>query len=385
MKIPFYYNVRNLKIRSSATLLTSAGIAVTVGIVMAVAGLMSGLSHAFVRNGDDLNVLLLRKGLNTEYASNVTKESFQVVKTLPQVAQSVEGQPLASLEVVSGIVLARRDGSGDTNVTLRGIDAAGIQLRPRTKIIEGRWFAQGQREMVAGKALTTRFDVSVGSKIVFGRGEWTVVGIFANNGAVQESELWADTSQISGDSPRPHFSSILVRAKDETALSQLLQTAGNDPRLGLVGFREPDYYRRQTSAGDNVKFVGFFVAIIMAIGSCFAAANAMYSSVAYRIHEVALLRILGFSRRQILGSFVLESALMAFLGGIVGILVLLPFHGLTTGTFNPLTFSEMIFRLEITPVVVAIALGTALVMGILGGIMPAWFAARQDVVATLRQ
>jgi len=385
MKIPIYYNVRNLKIRKGATVLTSAGIAITVGIVVAVAGLLSGLNRAFEANGESLNVLLLRKGLSTEYASNITKEAFQVVKTRPEIASSIDGQPLASLEVVTGIVLPRRDGSGDTNVTVRGINAPGIELRSKTRIIEGRWFNAGQREMVAGQALRSRFDVNLGTKVVFGRGEWTIVGIFADKGAVQESELWADTAQITGDSPRPHFSSILLRAKDEAAVSQLIQGIANDPRLGLTAFREPDYYQQQTSAGASVKFVGFFVAFIMAIGSCFAAANAMYSAVAYRSNEVALLRVLGFSRHQILGSFILESALIALLGGVAGILLLLPFHGFTTGLFNPFTFSEMIFKLEITPLVVSLALATAVLMGILGGIMPAWFAARQEVVATVRK
>jgi putative ABC transport system permease protein len=385
VKIPSYYNFRNLKVRATATALTAGGIAITVGVVVAVAGLLAGLNRAFAFNGDSFNILLLRKGLDTEYASSVSKESFQVVKTLPGLALSEDEQPMASLEVVTGIVLSRRDGSGDTNVTLRGIDVHGIQLRPKVKIIEGRWFNAGQREMVAGQSLKTRFDVTVGSKVFFGRGEWTVVGIFANNGAAQESELWSDANQVAGESPRPHFSSMLIRAKNTAAVSDLLQAVASDQRLGLAAFREPDYYRRQTLAGDSMKFVGLFIAVIMAAGSCFAAANAMYASVAYRTHEIAVLRVVGFSRTQILGSFLLESTIMAFLGGILGVLLLLPFHGVTTGTMNAFTFSEMIFRLEITPWVVAIALGAAVLMGIVGGMMPAWSASRQDIVVALRQ
>ncbi len=385
VKIPTYYNIRNLKVRAGATFLTAGGIAITVGVVVAVAGLLAGLNRAFATNGDPLNVLLLRKGLDTEYASSVSKESFQTVKTLSGLALSEDGQPMASLETVAGIVLSRRDGSGDTNVTLRGMDTHGIQLRPKVKMIEGRWFNAGQREMVAGQSLKTRFDVSVGSKVFYGRGEWTVVGIFANRGAAQESELWADVNQVAGESPRPHFSSILIRAKSPAAVSDILQAVATDQRLGLATFREPDYYRRQTLAGDSMKFIGLFIAVIMAAGSCFAAANSMYASVAYRVHEIALLRVVGFSRAQILGSFLLESAVMAFLGGVLGVLLLLPFHGFTTGTMNAFTFSEMIFKLEITPLVVAISLGAAVFMGIVGGIMPAWSASRQDIVVTLRQ
>jgi putative ABC transport system permease protein len=385
VKIPSYYNFRNLRVRASATVLTAGGIAITVGIVIVVAGLVAGLNRAFASNGDPRNLLLLRKGLDTEYASSVTRESFQIVKNLPGIALADDKQPLASLEVVTGIVLSRRDRSGDTNVTLRGLAPQGIQLRPDAKMMEGRWFNAGQREMVAGQSLRTRFDVSVGSKVFFGRGEWTVVGIFANNGTVQESELWADVNQVAGESPRPHFSSILVRTVNPSTVSDILRTTENDQRLGLAVFREPDYYRRQMLVGDSMKFVGVFIALIMGVGSCFAAANAMYASVAYRAHEIALLRVVGFSRTQILSSFLLESTAMAFLGGILGVLLLLPFHGFTTGTMNAFTFSEMIFRLEITPLVVAIGLGAAVLMGIVGGIVPAWSASRQDIVVTLRQ
>lgn len=385
MKIPFYYNLRNIKVRMNATILTAVGIAVTVGIIGAVAGLVAGLNRAFVTNGDPRNVLVLRKGLNTEFASSVSKDSFQTIKNLPQVALSSDGQPLASLEVVTGIVLTRRNGSGDTNVTVRGMDAAGVQLRPKAKIVDGRWFSPGQREMVAGQSLKSRFDVNIGSKLFFGRSEWTVVGIFTTGGTAQESELWADAAQITGESPRPHFSSMLIRAKDDDSVSAVLSTVANDPRLGLAGFRERDYYAQQTEAGDTVKFVGFFIAILMAVGSCFAAANAMYASVAYRAHEIAVLRVVGFSRRQVLSSFIAESVLMAFLGGLLGVLMLAPLHGLMTGTLNSFTFSEMIFRLEITPAVVAIALGAAAIMGVIGGVMPAWSAARQNVIVALRQ
>jgi putative ABC transport system permease protein len=385
VKIPSYYNLRHMKVRAGATLLTAGCIALTVGVIIVVAGLLAGLNRAFVTNGDPQNILLLRKGLDTEYASSVSKDAYQVVKNLPGIALSPDQQPMASLEVVTGIVLTRRDGTGDTNVTLRGVDAHGIELRPKARILEGRWFSAGQREVVAGKTLTSRFNIDVGSKVFFGRGEWTVVGIFSNNGTAQESELWADSNQVAGDSPRPHFSSILLKAGSVAGVGDLLRAIGSDQRLAVRAFREPDYYRGQMIAGDSIKFGGIFIIVIMAIGSCFAAANAMYASVAYRLHEIGLLRVVGFSRRQILGSFLLESVFLALLGGILGVLLALPFHGFMTGTMNTQTFSEMIFRLEITPLVVAMAVGSAVVMGIIGGLLPAWSASRQEVVLALRQ
>ncbi len=384
MNIPFYYNLRNLKVRAGATALTAAGIAVTVWVAVIVAGMVAGLNRAFATNGDPLNILILRKGLDTEYASSVSKQSFQTVKTLDGIGQSSDGQPLASLEVVTGIVLSRRDGSGDTNVTLRGVDAPGIQLRRHMRIFEGRWFHDGQRELVAGRSLKKRFDVDVGSQIFFGRGEWTVVGIFDDNNAAQESELWADANQVASDSPRPHYSSMLIQARDESTAAALMRQIENDSRLDVAVFSEPEYYARQTAAGNSIKFVGLFIALIMAAGSCFAAANTMFASVAYRADEIAVLRVMGFSRSDILASFLLESAVVAFMGGVLGVLLMAPFDGFTTGTMNSFTFSEMVFRFELTPEVIAIALGAAVLMGMIGGIVPSWAAAREDIVVKLR-
>ena len=384
MKIPLFYNIRNLKTRIGATLLTTMGIAITVGVVVLLSGLLTGLRHAFVANGDPLNLLLLRRGLNTEYASSVTTQQFQTVKGFSGVMQTADQQPMASIEAVMGLVLPRRRGAGDANVTLRGVSAAGIALRPKIRIVEGRWFNAGQREVVAGKSAQRRFDVTVGTRIVIGRGEWTVVGVFDNGDTAQESELWADVNQVTADSPRPHFSSMLVRAQDEQALEQLIRRIENDPRLGLAVYREPMYYAQQTATANSLKFVGFFMAVIMGIGSCFAAANTMFASVAYRGPEIAILRILGFSRSQILGSFVAESILIALCGGILGVLAVLPLNGFTTGTLNSFTFSEMIFKMQITPAVILTAFVTAVLMGIVGGLLPALQASRQNIAATMR-
>jgi putative ABC transport system permease protein len=384
MKIPLFYNVRNLRTRIGATLLTTAGIAITVSVVVLLSGLLAGLRHAFVASGDPLNLLLLRKGLNTEYASSVTTQQFQAMKSLPGITQTADQQPMASIEAVMGVVLPRRHGAGDANITLRGVSAAGIALRPKIRIVEGRWFNAGQREVVAGKSARRRFDVSVGTRIVIGRGEWTVVGIFDNGDTAQESELWADVNQVTADSPRPHFSSMLVKAQDEQALKQLMQRIENDPRLGLAVYREQVYYAQQTATASSLKFVGLFMAIIMGIGSCFAAANTMFASVAYRGPEIAILRILGFSRSQILGSFVTESILIALAGGVLGVAAVLPLNGFTTGTLNSFTFSEMIFKMQITPAVILTAFATAVMMGILGGLLPALQASRQNIAVAMR-
>jgi putative ABC transport system permease protein len=217
-----------------------------------------------------------------------------------------------------------------------------------------------------------------------GSGDWTVVGVFDAAGTAHGSEIWGDINQISADLDRELFSSVLVRASDPAAAEALKNRMNDDQRLKLSGLLEPDYYATQTRSGAPIKFVGFVVAIIMAVGSCFAAMNTMYASVAYRAREIATLRIMGFSRPSILRSFLLESLLLSLLGALVGIVLMLPLNGMTTGTSNAVTFSEVVFSLRLTPEVLGTAVAFAVVMGLFGGMAPAWLAARQNIVAALR-
>jgi putative ABC transport system permease protein len=211
-----------------------------------------------------------------------------------------------------------------------------------------------------------------------------VVGIFDSGGSAQESEIWGDTNQLASDLDRSIYSSVLIRATDRAAAEALKNRVSDDQRLKLNGMLENDYYAQQTSSGNVIQFVGTVVAIIMAIGSCFAAMNTMYAAVAYRGREIATLRVMGFSRPSILTSFVLESLMLALLGAVAGIVLMLPFNGMTTGTSNPVTFSEAVFSLRMTPFVIGTAVIFAMVMGLFGGLAPAWHAARRNILSALR-
>jgi putative ABC transport system permease protein len=386
MAIPISYNIRNLRLRKGATVMTALGIALTVTIAIFIMALLAGLRDAFASSGEPTNVLVLRKGSNSELAAGgVEREAMQTLRDLPGIAKNGQGESLISGEDILVIVLPRKDGTGETNVTIRFLTPVGLEMRPKVKIVAGRWFTPGQREVVVSRSIHERFSqTNIGDSMFFGKGNWTVVGIFDSGGSAHESEIWADINQLASDLDRTQYSSVLMRATDVVNAYSLKNRVSDDQRLKLNGMLETEYYAQQTSTGGPIKVVGLFVACIMAIGSIFAAMNTMYAAVAYRAREIATLRVIGFSRPSILTSFVLESLLLALLGALVGIALMLPFNGMTTGTSNPVTFSEAVFRLRMTPLVISWAIIFAVVMGVCGGLAPAWHASRREILASLR-
>ena len=365
MAIPISYNIRNLKLRKGLTIMTALGIALTVTTAVFLMALLAGLKKAFMASGDPVNVLVMRKGSTAELSGGFDANLFPTLKTLPGIATDKEGQPIASGEWVVVVVLPRKDGTGEVNVSVRGLMPAGLTLRPGAKLVEGRWFTPGQREVVVGRSIHDRFSgANVGDSMDFAKGQWKVVGVFDSGGTAYDSEIWGDVNQIAADA--------------------LKHRVSDDQRLKLEGTLETEYYEKQTSSGGAIKFIGTFVAVIMAIGSSFAAMNTMYAAVAYRSREIATLRIIGFSRPSILTSFVIEALLLSLLGAIVGIALILPFNGMSTGIGNSLTFSETVFSLHLTWGVALAAVVFAMIMGLLGGFAPAWHAARQDILTSLR-
>lgn len=386
MAIPISYNIRNLKLRKGLTIMTALGIALTVTTALFIMALLAGLQRAFKTSGNPLNVMVVRKGSTSELTGPFPADNFGVLKTLPGIATNNAGEPLISGETVVVIVLPRADGSGEVNVSVRGMMQNGLALRSGVKLIQGRWFTPGQREVVVSNSIHKRFaHANVGDSMDFGKGTWQVVGIFDAGGTAYESEVWGDVNQMNSDFDRQGvFSSAYLRATDPVAALALKNRVGDDQRLKLDSSLETEYYERQTSNGAVIRFIGWLVAGIMAIGSSFAAMNTMYAAVAYRSREIATLRVIGFSRPSILTSFVLEAILLSILGAIVGIIIMLPFNGMTTGTSNQVTFSEVVFSLQLTPLVLGSAVLFAITMGLFGGIFPAWHASRREILAALR-
>ncbi len=386
MAIPISYNIRNLKLRKGLTIMTALGIALTVTTAVFLMALLAGLQKAFVSSGDPLNVLVMRKGSTAELSGGFDASLFPILKTLPGIATDAKGEPIASGEWVVVAVLPRKDRTGEVNGPVRGLLPAGLTLRPKAKLVAGRWFATGQREVVVGKSIHDRFSgTQVGDSLDFAKGQWKVVGVFDSGGTAYDSEIWGDLNQVAADFDRVGgLGSAYLRATDAVAADALKNRVSDDQRLKLEGHLETEYYEKQTSSGGPIKYIGFLVAFIMAVGSSFAAMNTMYAAVAYRSREIATLRVIGFSRPSILTSFVLEALLLSLLGAVVGIVLMLPFNGMSTGIGNNVTFSETVFSLQMTWSVVITAIGFALVMGLLGGFFPAWHAARQEILTALR-
>lgn len=394
MAIPISYNVRNLRLRKGLTIMTALGIALTVTTAIFLMALLAGLHRAFVNSGNPLNVLVLRKGSEAELSGGFDASLYPTLRTLPGIAKDSHGEPMTSGEWVVVIILPRKDGTGEVNVTVRGMMPDGLEMRqlpgpenhPGVKLVAGDWFHTGQREVVVSKSIRDRFThANIGDTMEFGKGSWKVVGVFDAGGSAYESEVWGDVNQMASDFDRQGgFSSAYLHATDPIAADALKNRVSDDQRLKLEGMLETDYYAKQTSSGAPIKVIGIVVAFIMAIGSIFAAMNTMYAAVAYRGREIATLRVIGFSRPSILTSFVLESLLLALLGAAAGILLMLPFNGMQTGTSNAVTFSEVVFALRITPQVAMYAIIFALIMGFVGGLAPAWHAARQNILNALR-
>jgi putative ABC transport system permease protein len=386
MAIPIAYNLRNLVVRKTTTLMTALGIALTVAVLLAMMALVSGLRATLSSSGDPLQIVVMRKGSESELVSNFTREQFQDLKFKQGIARARNGDPMASLELVTVINLASVDAPDGMNVSVRGLTPIGIEMRPELRILSGRWFQPGKREVVVGKSIAQRYPgAALGRRLTFGRGEWDVVGIMDAGQGAQNSEIFGDLNQISSDLQRVEvLSSALVRATDATAAAALLNSINDDQRLNMNAVSEKEYYALQTQSAAPIEFLGVFVSIIMAVGSSFAAMNTMYAAVARRAREIGTLRVLGFSRGSILFSFFVEAVLLAALGGLLGCLLVFPLNGVTTG-IGSTTFSELAFAFRVTPQIMVAGIVFATVLGAIGGVFPARMAARKEILAALRE
>jgi putative ABC transport system permease protein len=387
MAIPISYNLRNLIVRKTTTVLTVGGIGLTVAVLVAVLALVEGLRASFEASGRPLNVLVMRKGATAELMSVVMRSDFQAMKFKPGIAQNRNGEPMASLEMVT---ILNNLGSGKAsegmNINLRGLTPIGIEMRDQVHLMAGRYFEPGKREVVVGKNIAARYPKArLGQHVRFGRGQWEVVGIMDGGRSNASSEIYADLNQVSGDYNRTEYlSSALIRALDPVAVQALGNSLEGDPRFNISTQSEREYYASQMVSAAPVRFMGVLVCVIMAVGSSFAAMNTMYAAVARRSADIGMLRTLGFSRAGILTSFLLESLILSLLGGLAGCLLALPLNNFHTRMGSFVTFSEISFSLRMTPEVLAMGLGFGMLMGVLGGFFPARSASRKEILAALR-
>jgi putative ABC transport system permease protein len=385
MAIPLKYNVRNLVVRRTTTVMTAFSITLTVTVFIVLMALAQGLQSSLTTTGHPLNVIIMRDGSQSETVSFVKRDALQVIRYLHGIAKDEKGEPWVSPEVIVLINLPRRGQTQGSNVTIRGVSAEGPSLRPEFKMVEGRYFRPGLREVVVSKRISERFqNCALGDKLKFAKGYWTVVGLFEAGNSAYNSEIWTDANDLGQDFDREDYTDVLVRAADASAVAGIKDQVSNDRRLHLKPVTEHAYYASQTSTAAPIKAFGIFIAVLMAVGASFAAMNTMYAAVARRTREIGTLRAIGFSRGSILLSFVMESVCIATLGGLIGCLLALPINGVTTGTTNFVTFSELAFNFRVTPMLLLSGMIFAAVMGLLGGFFPAWRASHENIVIALR-
>jgi|SRR5579862_1296400 len=385
MRIPLTYNLRNLLVRRTATITTALGMALTVAVLLAALALVDGLHRVFRSSGNPLNVLVLRKGSSSELSSAMSEPTYRNMLFKSGIAQRT-ANPMVSLEMITAVTLPKPGTVNGQAVTLRGLLPIGVQLRA-LRLREGRWFQPGQREVVVGAAVARRCPAAqVGEWLAIGSSEWQVVGVMDAGTSAVNSEVFADLNQVSSYfNRRDQYSSVLLRATDAPSLGELMASLNDDPRLNVTAQTEKSYYEAQAASGAPLEHLGILVALIMSIGSGFAAMNTMYAAVARRSREIGTLRVLGFSQGSILLSFLIESELLASLGGLMACLVVLPLNYVTTAIGNFNTMTETAFRFHIGPAVIGIGIVFAWLMGGIGGLFPARSAAQKQILTSLRE
>ena len=384
--IPLKYNAGNLRSRGMSVAMTVFGIAVVIGVTIAMMALYNGVRTQLIASGSPDLLLVMEDGVDAELSSRVTEEQFDVIRALPGIAKDSQGTPLVAQQVVSIFKLTRKDTGKKSGITMRGVSGNIFALRPDVRIVEGRMFTPGVNEVIVSRRLHDRFaGMNVGGTFQLGPRAWNIVGVFDAGGTAFDSELWSDVTVLEQFRKRDFFSSLLIKPVDRNALDAIAQTVRNDPRLKLQAHSEREYYARQTQGLKSIRKLVAIVTFFMAGAAIFGTMNTMFSAIASRGRELATLRALGFRRREILLSILLESASLSLLGGIAGVLLALPVNLISTGTFNGMTMSEVAFSFRVDRVVAAIGIAIALGAGIVGGVLPAINAALMPITKALRE
>jgi ABC-type lipoprotein release transport system permease subunit len=388
VKIPLSYNARSLLQRPISTAFTALGIGLVVAVFIGMLALANGFRSALIRTGSSQNVLVLRRGADSELSSGMNRQSVSILASAAHVATGGDGRPMVSPEVYVVIPLPRKgyDTTGLANVVVRGVSPAVWSVRSNIEVTAGRRPESGKPEICVGEKMAGRFDhTGIGESLRFAGRDWTVVCRFTANGSAFESEIWGENEQVMPVFRGEAFQSVTFRLKDPGAFEEAKRALEADKRLTVDVHREADFYAQQSQLlGRILQILAIMITGIMALGAVFGAINTMYAAVAARSPEIAVLLTLGFHPRSVLASFLAESALIALAGGVIGALLALPINGMITSTTNWASFSEIAFSFRVTPGLLLAGLVFALVMGIVGGYFPARRAAKQPVVQALR-
>ena len=369
------------------TALTLLGVALVVFVFAAALMLSEGLRQTLVSTGVDDNAIVIRRSSQAEVQSTIAREQANIVKTQPEVALNSAGKPWATCDVVVLISMPKRGSNEPTNVVVRGVSPEALELRSQqVKLIDGRMYGTGLQELIIGKSIQQRFqNCDIGGTLRMGGTDWKIVGVFDGGRTGFDSEIWGDAEVIMPAWRRPVFSSVTVRLNDPAGFDALKQRLENDPRLIVDVKREKQYYDEQSKfMSIFINVLGTVVTFIFSFGAMIGAMITMYAAVSNRTNEIGTLRALGFRRRSVLGAFLVESIFLGLFGGLLGILLSALLQFLTISTTNWNTFSELAFSFRLSPMIVAQALIFAVLMGVVGGFLPATRASRLRIVEALR-
>lgn len=385
MPVPISYSVRNLYVRKVTTFFTTFGMALVVFVFSAVLMLADGFQKTLVDTGSYDNVIVIRKAAGTEVQSGIDRLQASIIETLPQIATNKDGSKLVAKELVVLINLPKKETMKPSNVVIRGVSKSSLNIRSEVKLIRGKLFKIGTTEIVVGKKVSDTFkNCDIGDKIRFAMQEWTIVGILDAGNRAFNSEIWGDVDQLMSVFKRPTYSSITFKLKDPATFEQIKKTIENDVRLTLEAKREIQYYKDQSELmAKFLRILGFSVTAIFSIGATIGAMITMFSAVSNRVSEIGTLRALGFEKRDILISFILESIFLGLSGGILGVFFASFLQFFTVSTINFQTFSELAFSFNLNFSIAYKSIIFSLIMGFLGGIWPAFRAARMKIIDAL--
>jgi putative ABC transport system permease protein len=381
--------ILSLPARLGASAVAVFGTACVVGVFISVLSMAAGFEKTLVAAGSDNTIIVMREGATAELNSGLGNEQAQLIADAAGVQRDANGRPVAAAELYVIVDIPMRDSGSPANVPLRGVQQHSFTVRDNIRIVEGRNFQEGQNELIVGRAAQGKFaGLDVGDSIKFGQSEWRIVGAFEDNGSVSESELWCDVRILQQAYRRGNsFQSVRVKLDDPATLDDFRQALASDPRLVVSVQTERDYYATQSEVMTAfIKWIGYPLAILMAIGAMFGALNTMYASVSARTREIATLRALGFGNVSVICSTMVESILLAFSGGLIGaVIVYLVFNGYTVSTMNGASFSQVVFAFAVTPELLWQGVNAAVWIGLLGGLFPALRAVRVPIVVALRE
>lgn len=381
-------NLRNLPQRVGTSSVAVFGVACVVGVFIGVLSMASGFQRTMVSAGSDDVLMLMRSGATTEMNSGVGYEQTQAIANLPGIAKQ-DGKPLSSPELFVIVDMPMRNKDTGANAPMRGVEPAAFALRKQFNIIEGRNFTPGKNELIVGRGAQKQFaNLDVGTVIKLGQTEWTVVGVFEAGGGLAESEIWCDAKILQNAYRRGNsYQIVRIKLDDKNSLAEFKAAVATDPTLNFDIKRETDYLSEQSEPLSKfIKMIGYPLAMLMALGAIFGAVNTMYTSVSNRTREIATLRALGFGSTPVAISTLVESLVLAILGGLIGsIIVYLVFNGYTVSTLNFASFSQVVFDFAVTPDLLVQGVIFATAIGFIGGFFPAIRAARLPVATALRE